>query len=606
MRKKYIYIISFILVAAGAWLYVARFKTKPASFEVSTVQRRNLTQSVEVTGEIKPAARIALAFKNSGTVKDIRTHVGDKVNAGDVLMRLKDDDVSFAAQAAEAALSMARANLESKLAGEIVESIQLTQAQVDQAQAVLYKVTVDLASIKRTTADNVKNAVVTLLTAKHNLANQQAIVKQQLQNAYDSAQASLLTALGPLSTSLVDGDQITGVDNTAANQAFIGVLGLLDSGSLERAKALYRVAKDAKRSAESGVNSLSVGFSKDEFQVASTKLQVAILAVQTYLTELQKVLAASLTNASFTLADLAAKKLVVDTDRTNVSTQNTVVLNAVQTIKNADLTKTQTVAQLEDAYQATVAALDAAKTHMETQVALAQEALKVQTAALEAAKAALELKRAKPRNVDLAGLRAAVQQAQVNVEKARRDVQNIQLLAPVAGTISEIIPGIGEQVTANMAAVHMLGEQQYDIQAAVPEADIAKLSAGQKVTLTLDTYGDEVKFTGTVTSIEPDRTKIQDAVYYKIRVQMEPAGRVVKPGMTANVIIHSADRENVLVLPLRAVRTKNGTREKFVRVLSQAQEQERFVTLGLKGDEGRVEITAGLSEGEVIIIGDGS
>jgi HlyD family secretion protein len=230
-----------------------------------------------------------------------------------------------------------------------------------------------------------------------------------------------------------------------------------------------------------------------------------------------------------------------------------------------------------------------AKTNAETQVRTAETAIEIQRAALHAAQAALDLKRSGPRSVDVEPLRASVTQASVNYEKALNDLQNTQIIAPVDGIISEVIPDVGEQASPSVIAIKMVGTSQFDIEAQVPEADIAKVMIGQVAEITLDAYGDDVKFKGTVTAKDPAESKIQDAIYYKIRVQIDPAGKEVKPGMTANVTITTADRKNVLVIPLRAVRTKAGTTQKTVRVLVENAPQNRDVSLGLRGDEGRVE-----------------
>lgn len=604
LKKKRTYVVLLLLAAGGWWFYSSRIKNTQPKYESATAEKRDLAQTVEVTGEIKPAARIELAFKNSGTISKISVKVGDAVNKGDVLAELKADDVVFAERSAAAALSVADANLKAKLAGETVQSIRVAEAQVEQAQAAYAKSTADLESTKRTTQDDLKTAEIALQTAKNNLDNQNAIVNQNVQNAYDSARAQLLTALGPLSTGLSDGDQISGVDNTAANQSFVNVLGFLDSGSLDRSKSSYRIAKDAKAAAEKALNALNSSSTKEQIQAAAQLLQTAITQVQTYLTDVQKVLAASITSSTFTTTDLAAKKTTIDADRTSVSAQNTAVLTALQTIKNTELTKTQTVQQLTDAHQTALTAYDTAKTNVEVQVRTAETNVAIQLAALDSAKATLDLKRYGPRAVDLEPLRAAVQQAQVSHDKAVNDLQNVQIISAVTGTISEVLPDIGEQVVANAVAIRMVGTESYDIEAQVPEADITKVLVEQTAVITLDAYGDDVKFKGTVTAKDPAETRIQEAIYYKIRVQIEPGGKEVKPGMTANITVTTDQRAGVLVIPLRAVRTDADTQQKTVRVLLNGVPESRNVTLGLKGDEGRVEVVSGLSAGDAVIVGE--
>lgn len=570
------------------------------TYETVAAAKQDLKQTVEVTGEIKPAERIDLAFRNSGKISVVNVKVGDTVKTGDVLAELDALDAHFAVQNAQAALSIAQANLDARVAGETKQSIRVSETQVEQAQASLDKALNDLDSVKKTSADAVTVAQISFETAQNNLKNADAIASQTTQNAYDTSRSTLLSALGPLQTGLTDGDQIIGVDNSAANSYYSSLLGILDLGSMDRAKVSYATAKNAKTSAETAVKGLTALSSKDAILAAADQVQIAVTLVQAYLTDVQKVLAASLTSSYFTTADLTAKKTSIDADRTSVSSQKTIVEGAVQAIKNSELSKTQTVQQLQDAVRTAQVALDTAKTNADVQVKSAQTNVTVQQAALDAAKASLDQKKAGPRVVDLASLRAAVMQANVNYEKAVNDLEDVQILAPVDGIVSEVLPDVGEQIVMNTAAVRMVGTSSYDIEANVPETDIAKITVGQSAEITLDAYGDEVKFTGSVTAKDPAETMVQDAVYYKIRVQIDPQGKEVKPKMTANVIVTTAEVKDALVIPLRTIRTANGG-TKTVRILVDGRPQDRMITIGIKGDEGRVEVKSGLSEGDKVI-----
>ncbi len=604
LKRKSTYIVLVVIAALGGWLWMRQSAKQQSVFETVAVEQGNVVQTVEVTGGIRPASRIDLSFKGSGTLKTILAHVGDAVLKDQVLAELKDDDLVFAARAAGASLSIAQANLNARLAGETAQSIKVAAASVEQAQAAYVKAVSDLASTKISTQQSVVSAEIALQTARNNLDNQSSIVNQNIQNAYDSARTSLLTALGPLQSGLTDGDQIIGVDNSAANQSYLNVLGFLDSGSMPQAKSSYQIAKASHRTAESAVKALSSGSTKQDILDAASKLQKAISDVQAFLTDVQKVLSSSLTSSSFTASDLSAKKATIDADRTSVSAQNTAVLNATQSIKGTELTQTQTVAQLNDAYLTASSAYETAKVNAQTQVASAQSAVTIQQAALDSAQATLDLKKSPPRAVDIQNLRASVEQAQVSADKAQNDLKNAQITAPVDGIISDVIPDLGSQIMAGVAVMRMVGVAQYDIEAQVPEADISKVKVGQTATITLDAYGDSVKFTGTVTQEDPDQTRVQDAVYYNIRVQIDPAGHDVKPGMTANVTITTGQQAGVMVIPLRAVRTAPGSDQKTVRVLVGAVAQEKNITLGLRGDEGRVEVVNGLAVGDLVVLSE--
>ncbi|MBI5655208.1 efflux RND transporter periplasmic adaptor subunit [Candidatus Uhrbacteria bacterium] len=600
LKRKSTYIVLILVLAGAGWLWYGKSQSGKTTYETVAVAKQDLKQTVEVTGEIKPAERIDLAFRNSGKISAVNVKVGDTVKVGDILAELDAQDAHFAVQNAKAALSIAQANLDAKIAGETKQSIRVSETQVEQAQASLEKALNDLDSIRKTSADAVTVAQISFETAQNSLTNADAIASQTTQNAYDTSRSTLLSALGPLQTGLTDGDQIIGVDNSAANSYYSSLLGILDLGSMDRAKSSYAAAKSAKAVAETAVKGLTASSSKEAILAAADLVQNAVTLVQAYLSDVQKVLAASLTSSYFTTTDLTAKKTTIDADRTSVSSQKTIVEGAVQTIKNSELAKTQTVQQLQDAVRTAQVAWDTAKTNADVQVKSAQTNVTVQQAAVDAAKASLDQKKAGPRAVDLASLRATVMQAQVNYEKAMNDLEDVQILAPVDGIVSEVLPDVGEQIVMNTTAVRMVGTSSYDIEANVPETDIAKISVGQTAEITLDAYGDEVKFVGSVTAKDPAETMVQDAVYYKIRVQIDPQGKEVKPKMTANVIVTTAEVKNAMIIPLRTIKTANGG-TKTVRILLDGKPQDKTITIGIKGDEGKVEVKSGLSEGDQVI-----
>lgn len=598
------YFVLALVVGSVVWFQMRRTERARPVYETAAVERRDLTQSVEVTGEIKPAERIELAFDRNGTVDKTEVKIGQAVKRGDVLAELKNDDVKFAVKNAAAALAKARANLNQKIAGYTKQDIRIAETGVEKALAAYDKAVTDLAAAKLTVQDNLKSAQLAVTTAKNKRDNQFAALDQNLKNAVDSERIALLTTLGPLHTGLSDGDAIAGVDDTATNSLYKNLLGIYDGTTMPAARQSYLAAKPVKLSAEITVRALTAASSQPDVQAAADQLQKANLAVQTFLGDVQKVLATSIAGPNLTAAELAAKKAAIDTDRVNISAQNTAVLTATQNVKNAQLTNTDAKQQLEDAYQTALVNLSIAETKTTTDVKAAEANVAIQKAALESAKADLDLKKAPTREADLAALRAAVQEAEVALAKASNDLKRIQIIAPVDGTIADILPSPGEQIAMNAVAVKMVGTVEYDVETLIPEADIAKIKSGQAASITLDAYGDDVKFAGSVESVEPDQTKVQDAVYYKTRIQITPAGRDVKPGMTANVTIITDERKNTLVIPLRAVRTKEGTDRKIVRVLEAGQPRETPVELGLRGDEGRVEVTKGLTEGQTVILSE--
>ncbi len=186
------------------------------------------------------------------------------------------------------------------------------------------------------------------------------------------------------------------------------------------------------------------------------------------------------------------------------------------------------------------------------------------------------------------------------------------LYAPISGMISEKKFEVGEVVSAGAPIVKIIKGDALEVEASVPESDIAKVALGQKAEIALDAFSADDIFTAEVKEIEPAATIIQDVVYYKVKFKLidfpkffseksNPLAQTLRVGMSADINILVAEKKNVLAIPKRAVKTEGD--KKYVEVLkSKNQIEKKNVETGLEGDEGIVEIIQGLSSEENIIV----
>ncbi|MCR4306410.1 MAG: HlyD family efflux transporter periplasmic adaptor subunit, partial [Candidatus Yonathbacteria bacterium] len=158
-----------------------------------------------------------------------------------------------------------------------------------------------------------------------------------------------------------------------------------------------------------------------------------------------------------------------------------------------------------------------------------------------------------------------------------------------------------EVVSPAVVMVRIISESRFEIEALVPEADIANVKLGDKATFTLDAYGDEESFEALVQRIDPAETVVEGVSTYKVILEFIDREGKVKSGMTADVSILTDKREGVIALPTRAVSVNEG--EQSVRVLHKDGTIEtRKVTTGLRGSLGKTVILSGIEEGEEVIV----
>jgi len=197
--------------------------------------------------------------------------------------------------------------------------------------------------------------------------------------------------------------------------------------------------------------------------------------------------------------------------------------------------------------------------------------------------------------------RALVRKYEYALMSTKTKISYTSLLSPISGTIIKRSVDPGEIAVVN-TTVLTVAQGEMEIEANVPESDIIKVSLGQKADIFFDAFPANVKFEASIFEIEPASTVIQDVVYYKIKLRMDNVDEKIKPGMSSDVDIKTAEKKNAIAIPLRAVKTEGD--KKYVEVLKDEKNnitEKVFVTTGLEGDDGIVEIVSGLSGGEKVI-----
>ena len=171
---------------------------------------------------------------------------------------------------------------------------------------------------------------------------------------------------------------------------------------------------------------------------------------------------------------------------------------------------------------------------------------------LDAAKLAVDLAEATVRSI-----RAQVAQAQAAVSQAQLNLDHTVITAPIDGIVIGRSVDAGQTVAASLSSPTVfsiaadLAEMQ--INASIDESDIGRIRPAQRVTFQVDAYPNE-HFTGTVAQIRLQPSVVQNVTTYAVMINVPNGALKLKPGMTANVNIEIAARENVVRVPNAALR----------------------------------------------------
>jgi HlyD family secretion protein len=225
-------------------------------------------------------------------------------------------------------------------------------------------------------------------------------------------------------------------------------------------------------------------------------------------------------------------------------------------------------------------------------------------AALSAAHAGLLKLQSSPTAQDVQIAQAQLEQAKIALQQAQLRLHNAQLVAPFAGVVTAVNVTPGSSAgAASSAAIRMLNRNPLHISLKLSENDVVKAQAGQNVDLTTDSLAGW-KAQGTVSYIATASETTNGVVTYAVRVNFADPDPRVKVGMTANVTIITAQKDNVLLVPNSALLPKGAGH--IVQVLdANGRPSEVDVETGIS-DGTQTEILRGVSEGTRIVALPGS
>ncbi|MBI4295933.1 MAG: HlyD family secretion protein, partial [Chloroflexi bacterium] len=154
-------------------------------------------------------------------------------------------------------------------------------------------------------------------------------------------------------------------------------------------------------------------------------------------------------------------------------------------------------------------------------------------------------------STDLA--KQSVDLAQQTLDQAQRQLDSAIIAAPFEGVVTKVSVNEGDTVTSLTNIMTMIDLSSLELKAAVDEIDIPRVKPGQKVAISVDAFPD-TPLEGEVTAIAPLSTVQAGVVSYNVTVKFKnPPGSGLKIGMSATADIIIDKRENILLIPNRAV-----------------------------------------------------
>ena len=376
--------------------------------------------------------------------------------------------------------------------------------------------------------------------------------------------------------------QIKAINVKTGDQVKAGqVLAQLDSTALEMAVAKAQVALETSKVS---LQQTKEGPTAAEVQSAKASLASAQAAYQ-----------AALNKYDLSDAQLAVARAQVDKAKATLERAQLAYDWEKNNWLDADPTQSAQKESLDDAQSAYDLAM---LSYNQTAAGINDSALQSAASAVAQAQYQLDDLLNTPTPEDVASAEAQVKQDEASLQQAQLQLAQASIVAPFDGTIADVYAQVGQQASTSTQVVALADLSRLNLAVTLAEVDMPKVKAGQQAEITFDAEPSQV-FTGTVTEIDLVGTTTSGVVNYAATVSIDNPTDALRPGMNASASIILQQRENVLLVPNRAVRSVGKT--KTVTVVNGEQSSEVSVTLGLSGDT-KSEVVDGLHEGDVVVI----
>ena len=275
-------------------------------------------------------------------------------------------------------------------------------------------------------------------------------------------------------------------------------------------------------------------------------------------------------DASVQVGELVSAKVVTDTIKTTISATGTlepVDQVEVGTQVSGDIAKINADFNSKVKKGQVIAELDKSKLQSTLKQALisynsAENDLKFKQSTYDRIKKLAESKSASAVELEQAeynlnSAKFSMEQRKNEVAQARLNLSYATIKSPIDGVVLKRAVDVGQTVAASMSTptLFIIAKDlvQMKVMAAVDEADIGQVKAGQRVSFTVDAFQNDT-FHGTVQEVRLNPTTTSNVVTYTVVITAENPDQKLLPGMTATCTIVTQEITDAITIPVKALK----------------------------------------------------
>ena len=535
----------------GTLIYKSKSNAKEptADTQTATIERKDLTKSITISGTIQSAQTASITSTLSDiSVKSVNVKVGDRVKKGDIIAVL--DDTQLQKNLEEAQTNLTRTQQKNE--------IELSSAQRNYNSTV---------TENKTQKDRSQQETAEAKDQYTKSIEEQNSINAQYQSAINDKAASEAKAIQ------------TASEAAKANEA------------LSQKEAELSTAQNTAESKKAAFEELQT--KTELLQQTEDKAQAANHSadIQQFLTQLENARTeyeAALSNLSRVQSEYESAKAEA-TAKTNAEAEAKEALSAAKE-KEADLvTSKKTTEETVTTAKSTLQKAKESQTDTENSAAksIAEQKDAISTARLSADE--------------------SLTTPQQEIEKIKAEIEKCTIYAETDGIITSISIKEGDIYKGEEIAV-IQDDAGYKVTAAADQYDISSLATGQKVLITTGAT-DNKEMTGTLTFVAPtpntaatEKSTTTTGTDYQIEASIENPDNRLRIGMTAKMVIITDEEKNALSIPDNCIQTDEKGAP-YIDILTPAGETTPTkITYTLKTDYYSAITGSSIKEGMEVLI----
>lgn len=558
---KIIAIIIVVAIAASGYFGYTKISNNDGAVRYATAQVQNgtLIVSISGSGQVSASNQVDVKPKTSGEITAVYAKLGQEIGPGTILAVIDASDAARAVRDAETSLETAKLELDKIL--EPVDELTLLQAENSLAQA-----------------------------------------KESKQKAEDNIKKSYEDGFNAVSNAFLDLPGImAGLDNTLFSNTI---------DSRQDNITWYVNQTDYRNDERDDERDKAIRYKNNVYD-AYNKSRVAYTANFD-----------SYKSASRTSGEQAIDALISETYNTTQLLSEAIKTtdNYIDFIQDAMELRHLGIPTMVSTHQSNISAYTSKTNGILVNLLSIQRSLKDSQEAVASAERVIEereLSLAKIKkgtdDFDIRAKKITVQQREDALAAAKQALADHYVRAPFAGVIAKVNAKKGDSASAGTAIATLVTKQKI-AEISLNEVDVAKVKAGQKVTLTFDAIPD-LTITGQVAEVDAVGVVSQGVVTYAVKIGFDTQDDRVKTAMSVSAAIVIEAKPNVLLVPNSAVKSQGGV--SYVEIVGGDDRdtalaanvsgailknipRQQPIEIGTANDE-FTEITSGLNEGDLII-----